>query len=218
MFSTLESKWNHSARRGWTTPASFGFQAMALSLLLLIPLLTIQGPPRLEWFSRLPVPVPSPPVPTPPENTQRPIHSSNITQGLLLQPVIFPRNIANPDERPIASSPDVSAIDAIGPGFNRRGVYGSTGLSSIDIVPHLLLPRPLAHLSCRTGQKAISFIAYSLFTLRWHDRHVFKGASNCGRSSAGRGRSKTWLWSADTPCFRLRRLRRYGNGATALIF
>ena len=45
MFSTLESTWDRSVRREWSTLASFGFQAMALSLLLLIPLLTIQGPP-----------------------------------------------------------------------------------------------------------------------------------------------------------------------------
>lgn len=39
MFSTLESTWDRSARRGWTTLASFGVQAMALSLLLLLPLI-----------------------------------------------------------------------------------------------------------------------------------------------------------------------------------
>ena len=43
MFNTLESAWDRSARRGWTTLASLGFQAMALSLLLLMLLFWIQG-------------------------------------------------------------------------------------------------------------------------------------------------------------------------------
>ncbi len=36
MFSTLESTWDQSARRGWTTLASFTMQAFGLSLLLAI--------------------------------------------------------------------------------------------------------------------------------------------------------------------------------------
>ena len=56
MFSTLETTWDRSPRRGWTTFASFTFQALALSLLLLIPLFSIQGPPRLEWLRTLVAP------------------------------------------------------------------------------------------------------------------------------------------------------------------
>jgi predicted lysophospholipase L1 biosynthesis ABC-type transport system permease subunit len=82
MFCTLESTWDHSARRGWTTFASFAVQAFGMSLLLLIPLLTIQGPTKLQWFCRLPVPAP-PPTPAP-LSGQQPIHSSNISQGQLL--------------------------------------------------------------------------------------------------------------------------------------
>ena len=140
MFNTLESNWNHSARRGWTTLASFGFQAMALSLLLLIPLLTIQGPTRLELFSRPPISVPSPPAPQPPESTQRPVHSSNIRHGEILQFRSIPRNIANLNERPIASAPDVSGIGVIGStGSGRLGPFGSTGLS-VEIAPPPPLP------------------------------------------------------------------------------
>jgi len=53
MFSTLETTWDRSGRRGWTTFASFTFQALSLSLLLLVPLFSIQGPPRLEWLRTL---------------------------------------------------------------------------------------------------------------------------------------------------------------------
>ncbi len=47
MFSALETTWDRSARRRWTTVASFTMQALAVSMLLAIPLLTVQGPPRL---------------------------------------------------------------------------------------------------------------------------------------------------------------------------
>jgi periplasmic protein TonB len=146
MFNTLESNWNQSARRGWTTLASFGFQAMALSLLLLIPLLTIQGPTRLELFSGPPISVPPPPAPQPPESTQRPIHSSNIRHGEILQFRSNPRTIANLianlDERPIASAPDVSGIGVIGStGSARLGAFGSTGLS-VEIASPPPAPAP----------------------------------------------------------------------------
>jgi hypothetical protein len=51
MFSALETSWDQSPRRRWTTVASFTLQALGLSLLLAIPLLTVQGPPRLEWIT-----------------------------------------------------------------------------------------------------------------------------------------------------------------------
>jgi protein TonB len=140
MFNTLESNWNQSARRGWTALASFGFQAMALSLLLLIPLLTIQGPTRLELFGRPPISVPSPPAPQPPESAQRPIHSSSIRHVEILQPTSIPRTIANLDEQPIASAPDVSAIVVVAStGSGRSGAFGSTGLP-VEIAP----PPPVA--------------------------------------------------------------------------
>ena len=49
-FSTLESTWDQSARRGWTTIASFTMQAFGLSLLLAIPLISVQRPPRVHWL------------------------------------------------------------------------------------------------------------------------------------------------------------------------
>ena len=65
MFSTLESTWDQSARQGRATLVSFAMQALALSLLLAIPLLTIQGPPKLHWFDESPILTP-PPAPAPP--------------------------------------------------------------------------------------------------------------------------------------------------------
>jgi periplasmic protein TonB len=133
MFNTLESTWDRSARRGWTTLASFGFQAMALSLLLLIPLLTIQGPPKLQWFESLPVPVP--PAPAPPPVGQRPTHGSNVSGTHVMQPPSIPPTIAILNEQPVASAPNLDERGVIGAtGPRGRGVIDSIG-NSVEVAP-----------------------------------------------------------------------------------
>ncbi|MGO9403073.1 MAG: energy transducer TonB [Terriglobales bacterium] len=137
MFSTLESTWDQSARRGRATLASFALQALALSLLLAIPLLTIQGPPKLHWFDESPLLAP-PPAPAPPAGGPRPIHSSNISPGgELLQPPTIPPTVANlhEEEGPVASSPDVSGLGVDGgTGTGRHGVWRSLG-PSVEVAP-----------------------------------------------------------------------------------
>jgi len=49
MFSTLESNWDTSARRGRATLASFAMQAFGLSLLVAISLLWVERPPLVHW-------------------------------------------------------------------------------------------------------------------------------------------------------------------------
>jgi len=134
MFNTLESTWDRSAHRGWTTLASFGFQAMALSLLLLTPLIWIQGPPKLQWFEPLPVPA-APPAPASPVTGQHPTRSSNISDGHLQLPPTIPASVANLNEQPVASSPDVSGLRVVGStGSRGGGVISSIG-SAVEVVP-----------------------------------------------------------------------------------
>ncbi|MGA2201469.1 MAG: energy transducer TonB [Terriglobales bacterium] len=136
MFSALESTWDHSARRGWTTLASITVQTIGLSLLLLIPLLTIQGPPMLRWLE-LPILAPPPaPAPAPSTSDSRPIRPSNINAGgQLLQPLTIPSAIANLNESQVASSPDVSTLGVVGgTGTRERGVLGSVGIA-IEVAP-----------------------------------------------------------------------------------
>jgi protein TonB len=141
MFSTLESTWDQSARRGWTTLASFTMQILAMSLLLLIPLIVIQGPPSLRWFDE-PILAP-PPAPAPPIGAQRPPRSSNISQGQVQQPSTIPPTIAILNERQVGSAPDLGEIGVAGveggTGIGRPGVLGSTGIS-IDVAPPPLPP------------------------------------------------------------------------------
>jgi periplasmic protein TonB len=141
MFNTLESNWDQSARRGRATLASFVMQALGLSLLLLIPLLVIQAPPKLQWFDQSPILTP-PSAPAPPPTVQRLIHSSNISNGQLLEPRTIPQTIATLSEQPVASSPDVSNLGVEGgTGTARRGVFNSIG-SSAEVAPPAPPPVP----------------------------------------------------------------------------
>ena len=130
MFNTLESTWDQSARRRWTTAASFTMQGLALSLLLLVPAATIQGPPRIAWFDpHLLAPPPAPPAPAPVEGRTA-IRSSNMSGSLLLQPQVIPPTITPIDDHGVQPAPDVSGIHV--PGGTGRpgtgpGVPGSFG-------------------------------------------------------------------------------------------
>jgi protein TonB len=131
MFNTLESTWDESARRGRAALASFAMQALGLSLLLAIPLLTIQGPPKLHWFDE-PTLVP-PSASAPPTHGQQLSRSSNLSGEHLLHLPTTPGMIAQLNEQPVASPPDVSNLGAEGgTGVRGCGVFNSIG-NSVDI-------------------------------------------------------------------------------------
>ncbi len=120
MFSTLGSMWDQPARRGWWTIASFGFQAMALSFLLLVPLLWVQGPPRVAWFRMRDFFVPpAAPAPTPSGQPHTTAHPTNLNSVQIVQPGSIPPEIAQVDERQIGSAPNI----------DDGGVIGATGIS-----------------------------------------------------------------------------------------
>lgn len=123
MFHTLEDTWDESARRGWTTVASLTMQALAMSLLLLVPLLTIQGPPRLAWFDpHILAPPPAPPAPVPP-GVQREIRGSNMRGGQLQEPSSIPLTTRQIDDHGVQAAPDVRGV----------GVRGGTGREGFGI-------------------------------------------------------------------------------------
>lgn len=103
-------------------------QALGLSLLLAIPVLTVQGPPQLEWItSSFFAPPPAPAAPAPP-NAQRAMHASNVSGEHLLQPPTIPNNIAQVFDRDVPAAPELGDIGIPGgTGPARRGVPGSIG-------------------------------------------------------------------------------------------
>jgi periplasmic protein TonB len=143
MFSTLESNWDQSAHRGWTTLASFSMQTIGLSLLLAISLIWVERPPQVHWLQ----PVTSPSGQTPRATPQ--IARGHRADTAIAKPrVEFTQPPSIPDR--IAEVNDVSqSVDsassvpdlptgfrsAVGPG---NGVPG--GLGDMVVVP----PRPAA--------------------------------------------------------------------------
>ncbi len=114
MFSTLESTWDQSARRRWTTLASLTMQAFALSLLLAVSLLWVGGPPQVRWL-QLSAPASFAPQPA---ATEASGHHATTAVG-----VVRPRQIVAPQSIPDhlaptndiagpASTLDSSTIDA----------------------------------------------------------------------------------------------------------
>ncbi len=114
MFNTLESAWDHSPRRGWTTFLSFGFRAMAVSLLLLVPLIWVQGP-KLEWLERTHFLEPPSAMPAPQTMGQRhPTQSAtNVSGHHLIEPQSIPNQVAVLNEQSIAAAPDIDQVPGV---------------------------------------------------------------------------------------------------------
>jgi protein TonB len=157
MFNTLETTWDPSARRGWSTLVSFTFQALALSLLLLVPLFSIQGPPRFEWLR--PVIAPPPPAPPAPPASQPPGAQtmSNMSGMHLIPPQRIPRTVAMLDETETSSAPNLDPIGVLGATGPRNGVLNSLGPSADWVAPP---PRPTATRPIRISHIAEGNLIY----------------------------------------------------------
>lgn len=146
MFSTLETTWDRSARRGWSTLASFGFQAMAVSLLLLTPLIWIQGPPKLRWFESPQILMPPPAAAPPASGERRSTPSTNLSGTHFVEPPTIPTTIAILNEQPVASAPDIdrgAVPGGINTGRRGGGVWNSMGNSVEMASPPPPPTRPL---------------------------------------------------------------------------
>jgi periplasmic protein TonB len=144
MFSALESNWDQSARRGWTTLASFTMQALGLSLLLAIPLIWVQRLPELQWLRPLTAPAAN--APSAAAETARGHHaeSANPRPEQFTAPSSIPNQISQGDSAAsVAAAPDLSTI-GMGPSRGSRdGVPGGLGELSVVIPPRPAAAKPL---------------------------------------------------------------------------
>lgn len=157
MFQTLDTTWDRSGLRRWSTLASFTMQALALSLLLAVPLLWVQGPPRLRWIdSSILTPPPAPAPPAPP-NAQRQMHPSEMRGGIVLMPLTIPQGIAPISDLNAPSAPDIGDIGALrGTRVGDGSVPGSIG-NPVAIIPP---PPPKPARPLRVSQMAEGSLAY----------------------------------------------------------
>src|SRR5208337_4521243 len=153
MFSTLESTWEQSGRRGWTTLASFTMQAMALSLLFAISLIWIERPPQVRWL-QISAPAAFAP-PTAEQPARGPNHAATTVRSVrpeqIVAPQSIPRQIApgnDPDSVP--SAPDLPTI-GVGPGRGPGGAVPYSGGDNISIAiparPAAVKPLVVSHLA-----------------------------------------------------------------------
>ena len=110
MFQTLETAWDRSGRRGWSTLASFTMQALALSLLLAIPMMWVQGPPRFRWIDSSIFSPPAGPRSAAPRSAQRAMRGSQMRSYVLLQPPTIPIGIAHTNDGDAPPAPGIRDI------------------------------------------------------------------------------------------------------------
>ncbi len=158
MFNTLETTWDRSARRGWSTFASFIFQGLALSLLFAIPLFWMEGPPLLR-FAEILMPPPAAPAPAVAEEPQHIERSSNMSQGHVIQPWRVPDTIPILNERSIPDAPDLgNAVPGAIPGTG-RGVPNSIA-DSLNVPAPPPPPTPVATHPIRLSHMSEGSLVY----------------------------------------------------------
>ncbi len=139
-FSTLESAWDHSTRRGWTTLASFAMQAFGLSLMVAISWIWMERPPQVRWLQSTAPAAFTAPAAAEPVGAH---HNGGAANNPRSDQVIAPWSV--PRETPIindgGSGPTVADAPTIdlGPG-TRPGVGVAHGLG--DGMPIVVPARP----------------------------------------------------------------------------
>jgi len=142
MFSSLESTWDHSTRRGWTTLASFTMQAFALSMLTAISLIWVERPPQVQWIQLTTPGLFTRPTETPAQPGHNAANSAaNSHPGQITAPLTVPRETARINDAGSDSSmADAPNIDVGAYGGPTVGVLPGPGGNYSVVVP----PRPVA--------------------------------------------------------------------------
>ncbi len=125
MFSTLESAWDKSARRGRATLASFTIQAFSLGLLIAVSMLWVERPPQVHWL-QISAPAAIFPVTNEPARGRHTISTNTSpTPHQITAPLSVPR------ETPRINDAGSGTTVAEAPTID-GGVYGGPGVS----IPH----------------------------------------------------------------------------------
>jgi len=145
--SFCESGWPDRSRRGWTTLVSFALQLLAVSCLLLLPLLYTEGLPRLALLA--PLLAPAPPLAALPAqqhpNASSSTAQSNMMGSRLVSPTQIPQSVNILTESVLP--PPMVDPDAIGVSHgtgdqNARGTVPGGIVGSDQVLPP---PPPPAH-------------------------------------------------------------------------
>lgn len=145
--SLLDSQWANRSHRGWTTLASFAMQALAVAVVLALPLIYTEGLPKLQLLS-MSAPIGPPPGPPPPTGTRHPAMNpaqSNMFHGIVVAPPTIPTSIQHvvDDGSAPEAPPCVFCVQGgTGPGSGTNSVIKSIGDSMTAAPPP---PPPVVH-------------------------------------------------------------------------
>ena len=145
--SLLDSHWTNRSRRGWTTLASFGLQALAVGFVISLPLLYTEGLPKLHLIS-VGAPIGAPPGQRVPA-TQRPATGrphNRFLSNIFTAPQVIPHGLSHDVDLAPVEEVDVCPTCVPGatgaPGVN-NWVIDSIGNNATVAPPP---PKPVAHL------------------------------------------------------------------------
>ena len=137
--------WDNRSHRGWTTFVSFAFQILAVGILLLIPLLSMQGLPAIQLMAALVAPAP-PPGPAPMRPRSQNDAGSNLIGRALMMPAIIPRDIATLNETALPPAPGLPIGPTVPGGTGSGGLNPVLGsIASEATAMPLLSPVPAVH-------------------------------------------------------------------------
>jgi periplasmic protein TonB len=152
MFNTLESSWDRSPHRGWTTLASLTVQAFGLSLIIAISFIWVERPPQVHWLQ-----IPTPATFVPVADTQQASghHTFTAVNSTRPEQIVAPSSV--PGEIQIVNDagmgpivPDPPTIDD-GPGTGARsGIDHALGGGmpvAIPARPVAVRPLLISHLA-----------------------------------------------------------------------
>jgi TonB family protein len=146
MFNTLESNWDQSARRGWTTVASFTLQTISLSLVVALSVLWMQRPPQVRWLVTAPTFATSNSA-SPSRPNQRDYKGAS-TGRALLNPIIpgpsIPLDATRGIDVDVEGAPDFRNIQTDTGGERAPGfLFGSGNGISPVILTHPTVTKPV---------------------------------------------------------------------------
>jgi len=121
--SLLESSWAQRSRRSWTTLTSFGLEALAIGVLLVIPLWKTVGLPSAHTLSTPVSLVPNMPVrtaPSQPHGGSPSPQAASVEPPRFLQPGHIPNGVHNGPVDPTPEPPGIGTD--LGPITSGRGI------------------------------------------------------------------------------------------------
>lgn len=141
MFGSLETTWDHSARRRWTTLASFTAQLVGLSSLIVLSMIWVDLPPQVHWLQ-----IAAPASFTPgeqthaaPQRSERTVANQRRTEIFVPTSIPLQTSMSNDAD----SAPSAPDFQGLGLGMDRglgNGVLNGIG----DGIRVAIPPRPVA--------------------------------------------------------------------------